>query len=141
MSEKKKTENGNNFRLEGMILNWVFGEGSCNFDSSAEISFYLYIMRMNIGYGQVESKRLSYNDIKDACKTKSRATISKVLKSLKEKDLIKKVESNSCDKEFKQAYKYRLVFKNELNFPNLGKFWLKDKEEEQIEEQKAVDRI
>jgi len=117
---KNKKDSNNNFIKECMVYHWMISDGLNLFKTAHEMNVYRYIVRMNIGYGQYETARLSYAEIGAKCKIKSRATIAKTLKSLKDSNLIKTAKSNKTNEQLKQAYKYLIVFRNDFNFPNIG---------------------
>ena len=118
--EKVGGEKESDLAKEGMIVNWVFSDGSEAFKSTTEIALYLYLTRLCIGYGQHETKRISIKELQLKIKKSNKPIIS-ALRRLQNANLIERVKSNKSDKTFKQAYKYRLVFRRDLDFPYLGK--------------------
>jgi len=143
MSEKKKQENGNNFYLNGLVNQWL---DDLLIDEKISLkpidtALYKFIVRMCIGYGQYQTKRISIAEFQKYLSSSNKTVIIS-LSRLKDKDLIRKVISNKSDKQFKQAYRYELVFRKDLNFPNLGKLSgrnsLEQKEFEEFKKEKTI---
>jgi hypothetical protein len=124
MSERNKEGSGNNWEKLGKVTQW-FNDLELNTEAFVDIGtveqrVYLYLVRSCIGYGQYETKRISIKELQLKIK-KSNKPIILAIKRLQDANLIDRVKSNKSDKTFKQAYKYRLVFRRDLDFPYLGK--------------------
>ena len=89
------------------VDNIVFKGGLNNI----EIRVYNAIIRRTFGYGKVEA-RISIADLSYIAKNKA---IIKALKSLQEQNLIERIKAQELGP--KQAYTYRIVFREDLGMP------------------------
>ena len=116
------TTQESNFTKMGRVTQWVLTQGL----KPTEVMVYLYIARMNVGYGQYTTTFLSTEDIAKAINV-GVATVRRTLPGLRDKNYIVKVSTNQVENIGKLPYKYQLNMQLD-KFPSLGTL-AKNKEE------------
>ncbi len=104
----------NNWQRLGQVYKWIRPQNL----TPIELSIYLYITEMTVGYGQYTSETLSHLTISKATGI-GRTSITRVISILIGKKLITKVATNQIANVGKLPYKYQLNMKLPM-FPSLG---------------------
>jgi phage replication O-like protein O len=119
----------NNWQRYGQVMQ--FAVDKLQDLSNIEFRIYSTIARKTFGYNQT-SARISITDLDHIAKNKA---VIKALKSLQEKNLIKRIKGQELGP--KQAYEYSIVFRQDLGMPYIQLGLSKKQLKEQFE--KAFD--